>query len=91
MPVSPTISVIVPALNEARNLPIVLPRIPASVSEVILVDGHSTDDTVAVARAVMPAIRIIPLTPTVETTSAGTGQARPSATCVVTSSTISTI
>ncbi len=60
MSVSPTISVIVPALNEARNLPIVLPRIPASVSEVILVDGHSTDDTVAVAREVMPSIRIIP-------------------------------
>jgi glycosyltransferase involved in cell wall biosynthesis len=60
VPVSPTISVIVPALNEARNLPIVLPRIPADVAEVILVDGHSTDDTVAVARAVMPSIRIIP-------------------------------
>ena len=49
-----------PALNEAQNLPIVLPRIPADVFEVILVDGHSTDDTVAVARRVMPSIRIVP-------------------------------
>ncbi len=60
MPVSPTVSVIVPALNEALNLPIVLPRIPKDVAEVILVDGHSTDDTVAVARQVLPSIRIIP-------------------------------
>jgi glycosyltransferase involved in cell wall biosynthesis len=57
---SPSVSVIVPALNEARNLPIVLPRIPASVHEVILVDGHSTDDSIAVARRVMPTIRIVP-------------------------------
>ena len=47
---APTISVIVPAMNEAANLPHVLPRIPADVLEVILVDGNSTDDTVAVAR-----------------------------------------
>jgi glycosyltransferase involved in cell wall biosynthesis len=60
VPVSPTVSVIVPALNEALNLPIVLPRIPKDVTEVILVDGHSIDDTVAVARRVMPSIRIIP-------------------------------
>jgi glycosyltransferase involved in cell wall biosynthesis len=57
---SPTVTVIIPALNEAQNLPIVLPRIPADVDEVILVDGHSTDDTVAVARRVMPSIRIVP-------------------------------
>lgn len=37
-----------------------LPRIPTDVFEVILVDGHSTDDTVAVARAVLPSIRIVP-------------------------------
>jgi len=60
VPSSPSISVIVPALNEAQNLPIVLPRIPADVFEVILVDGNSTDDTVAVARAVLPSIRIVP-------------------------------
>ena len=56
----PTVSVIIPALNEAENLPHVLPRIPPWIHEVLLVDGHSTDDTVAVARALRPDIRVIP-------------------------------
>jgi glycosyltransferase involved in cell wall biosynthesis len=56
---APTISVIVPAMNEAANLPHVLPRIPTDVLEVILVDGNSTDDTVAVARSVLPSVRIV--------------------------------
>lgn len=53
------ISVVVPALNEAENLPHVLPRIPRDVYEVILVDGHSTDDTVKVARRLRPSVRVI--------------------------------
>ncbi len=53
------VSVIIPALNEAENLSQVLPRIPAWIHEVILVDGHSTDDTIAVARALHPAIRVV--------------------------------
>jgi hypothetical protein len=56
---APTISVIVPALNEAANLPHVLPRIPADVYEVISVDGHSTDDTVVVARELLPNVRVV--------------------------------
>lgn len=56
---APTISVVVPARNEAANLPHVLPRIPNDVLEVILVDGESTDDTVQVARSVRPGIRIV--------------------------------
>jgi glycosyltransferase involved in cell wall biosynthesis len=59
VPVRFTISVIIPALNEAENLPHVLPRIPSWVHEVMLVDGHSTDDTVAVARSLRPNVRII--------------------------------
>lgn len=55
----PTVSVIVPAKNEARNLEHVLPRIPEWVDEVILVDGHSTDKTIAVARYLLPTIRIV--------------------------------
>jgi len=55
----PSVSVVVPALNEARNLPYVLPLIPAWVSEVILVDGGSTDGTADVARGLMPEIRIV--------------------------------
>lgn len=56
---APTISVIVPAMNEAANLPHVLPRIPADVLEVILVDGRSTDGTVAAARRALPSVRIV--------------------------------
>jgi glycosyltransferase involved in cell wall biosynthesis len=55
-----TVTVIIPALDEAENLPHVLPKIPSWVHEVILVDDHSTDDTVAVARELMPDIRIVP-------------------------------
>jgi glycosyltransferase involved in cell wall biosynthesis len=54
-----TVSVIIPAKNEAKNLPYVLPLIPAWVHEVLLVDGNSTDDTVAVARNLLPQIRIV--------------------------------
>ncbi len=53
------ISVVVPALNEAENLPHVLPLIPLWVDEVILVDGNSIDDTVAVARALLPNIKVV--------------------------------
>jgi len=53
------VSVIIPALNEAENLPYVLPQIPQWVHEVILVDGHSTDGTVAVARALVPHVRVV--------------------------------
>lgn len=55
----PRISVVIPALNEAQNLRHVLPLIPPIVSEVILVDGHSTDDTVAVAQQLLPTIQVI--------------------------------
>lgn len=59
----PRISVVIPALNEARNLRHVLPLIPPIVSEIILVDGRSIDDTVAVVQqlrtAIQPTIHII--------------------------------
>lgn len=55
----PTVSVVIPTINEAPNLPHVLPRIPAWVHEVVLVDGRSTDDTVAVARRLLPQVRIV--------------------------------
>ncbi len=53
------ISVVIPAFNEAKNLPFVLPHIPAWVHEVILVDDHSTDGTADVTRALLPRTRII--------------------------------
>jgi glycosyltransferase involved in cell wall biosynthesis len=51
--------VVVPTLNEARNLPHVFSRLPADVHEVIVVDGHSVDDTVAVARQLRPDVQIV--------------------------------
>jgi glycosyltransferase involved in cell wall biosynthesis len=56
---TPTISVVIPALNEAANLPYVIPRIDDSVDEVVLVDGYSTDETIAIARQLRSDIRVI--------------------------------
>ena len=56
---APTVSVVVPALNESKNLSHVLARIPRGVHEVILVDGRSTDDTAALAELLYPGIRIV--------------------------------
>ena len=53
------VSVVIPAKNEAKNLAWVLLRMPPYVSEVVLVDGHSTDDTVAIAMAARPDVRIV--------------------------------
>jgi glycosyltransferase involved in cell wall biosynthesis len=55
----PRISVVIPALNEAQNLRHVLPLIPSIVNEVILIDGHSIDDTVAVVEQLRTTIRSI--------------------------------
>ena len=45
----PGVSVIIPARNEGRNLPLILDSLPEGIDEVIVIDGNSTDDTVAVA------------------------------------------
>lgn len=55
----PRVSIVVPALNEERNLPHVLPRIPHWVHEVLLVDGQSMDRTLEVARQLFPGIRVV--------------------------------
>ena len=54
-----SISVVIPTLDEAANLPHVLARIPAIVDEVILVDGHSRDGTIDVARTIRPDVRVV--------------------------------
>ncbi|WP_281416657.1 glycosyltransferase family 2 protein [Actinocrinis puniceicyclus] len=55
----PSVSVVIPTLNEAKNLPHVFARLPGGVHEVIVVDGHSVDDTCAVARRLRPDTRIV--------------------------------
>jgi glycosyltransferase involved in cell wall biosynthesis len=57
-PRQPTVSIIVPARNEAKNLEIVLPLLP-DVHEIIVVDGHSVDGTPEVARRVRPSVDVI--------------------------------
>ena len=55
----PRVTAVIPALNEAENLPHVLPRIGGLVDEVVLVDGQSTDATQDVAFALRPDVRLI--------------------------------
>jgi glycosyltransferase involved in cell wall biosynthesis len=50
----PRVSVVIPALNEERNLPYVASRMPHDVDEIVFVNGPSTDDTAAVARQLWP-------------------------------------
>jgi len=57
--IAPTVSVIIPARNEAANLPHVFSTLPPWVDEIVLVDGHSMDDTVAVTQALCPQAKVI--------------------------------
>lgn len=52
-------SVVIPALNEERNIGWVLKRIPAYVDEVLVVDGFSTDRTVTEAQRARADVRIV--------------------------------
>jgi glycosyltransferase involved in cell wall biosynthesis len=58
-PVAPTVSVVIPTLNEAGNLPYVINTIPDWVDEIIIVDGRSRDDTERVAKVLRPDVRIV--------------------------------
>jgi glycosyltransferase involved in cell wall biosynthesis len=55
----PRVSFIIPTLNEAKNLPCLLPRIPAWAYEVVIIDGRSTDGTVEIARRLRPDVKIV--------------------------------
>jgi len=55
---APRVSIVIPAKNEARNLPHVLSELPTDC-EIILVDGRSTDDTVREAQRLRPDIVVI--------------------------------
>ena len=55
----PTVSVVIPTLNEEANIGWVLQRMPTWVDEILIVDGGSRDRTVEVAQAVRPDVRIV--------------------------------
>ena len=61
----PRLSVVVPTLNEARNLEVVLPELAETLAkipgdhEVIVVDGGSEDATVETARRLLPDVEVV--------------------------------
>jgi hypothetical protein len=55
---STKVSVVVPAMNEEKNIGHVLRSLPDDLHEVILVDGNSRDHTIAVAEEAYPGIRV---------------------------------
>ncbi|MDF2272216.1 glycosyltransferase family 2 protein [Streptomyces coacervatus] len=57
--IAPPVSVVIPAMNEAENLPYVFKTLPDWIHEVVLVDGNSTDDTVEVARGLWPNVKVV--------------------------------
>jgi Glycosyl transferase family 2 len=57
--IAPTVSVVIPVKNEARNLPVALTTLPPWVTEVVVVDGHSTDNSIAVAQACRPDVKVL--------------------------------
>lgn len=55
----PTVSLVIPAMNEAKNLPHVAELIPEGIDEIIYVDGHSVDNSIEVARSLWPEAKIL--------------------------------
>ena len=58
-PEQPRVSVVIPTLNEAKNLPHVIGKLPSDIFELVIVDGNSTDGTVEVAQELYPSVRIV--------------------------------
>jgi glycosyltransferase involved in cell wall biosynthesis len=56
---TPTVSLVIPVRNEARNIAWVLEQIPDDVHEIIVVDGNSTDVTLITARSYRPDITVV--------------------------------
>jgi glycosyltransferase involved in cell wall biosynthesis len=55
----PRVSVVIPAKNEAPNLPHVFGTVPSWVDEIVFVDGKSADDSIDVVRRICPAAKIV--------------------------------
>lgn len=58
-PLTRTVSLVIPAKNEAANIAWVLGQVPDCVDEIVLVDGNSTDATVVTACSCRPDVRIV--------------------------------
>jgi glycosyltransferase involved in cell wall biosynthesis len=56
----PTVSLVIPVRNEARNIAWVLEQVADEATEIIIVDGDSTDVTIITARRSRPDIRVVP-------------------------------
>lgn len=57
--ITPPVSVVIPAMNEAENLPYVFKTLPVWIHEVVLVDGNSSDNTIQVARELRPDVKVV--------------------------------
>ena len=55
----PRVTLVIPTLNEAENLKLLLPRMPHWVHEILIVDGRSTDGTPEVARSLRSDVRLV--------------------------------
>ncbi|MFD2091540.1 glycosyltransferase family 2 protein [Blastococcus deserti] len=55
----PRVSVVIPTYNEAKNLPHVFGLLPDDLHQVVVVDGHSVDGTVEVARELRPDVTVV--------------------------------
>ena len=51
---TPRVSVVIPALNEERNLAYVASRMPPGIDEIVFVNGASADNTAGLARQMWP-------------------------------------
>jgi glycosyltransferase involved in cell wall biosynthesis len=54
-----TVSLVIPTRNEAANIAWVLEQVPSCVTEIVVVDGHSSDATLVTARSARPDIRVV--------------------------------
>jgi len=57
--VYPSVSVVIPTLNEVESLPWVIENLPKWVSELVIVDGLSTDRTEVIARRLRPDVVVV--------------------------------
>jgi hypothetical protein len=57
--VSAAVSVVIPTLNEVESLPWVIENLPEWVSELVIVDGLSTDRTENLARRLRPDVVVV--------------------------------